>query len=144
MNKGKGRGFINIYDMSALYLSSLVWRSNAVLLLKFEKKRTLPKPKNNRRTRNYHGKAGVLMFVLIFSFSSTYSSSITQSQKKRLLAKAQNEFVIPATTHNGSVVTKQEPSNVTSELQYCSGGSSCKDLYHCVAPPQEQHIVYAT
>ncbi|XP_065206382.1 homeodomain-interacting protein kinase 2 isoform X3 [Planococcus citri] len=75
--------------------------------------------------------------------SSTYSSSITQSQKKRLLAKAQNEFVIPATTHNGSVVTKQEPSNVTSELQYCSGGSSCKDLYHCVAP-QEQHIVYAT
>lgn len=73
------------------------------------------------------------------NFSSNYSSSTSQSQKKRLLAKAQSEFVIPA---NGSIVTKQEPANINSEIQYCTGGSSCKDPYHCV--PQEQHIVYTT
>ncbi|XKL61288.1 hypothetical protein PGB90_008345 [Kerria lacca] len=73
-------------------------------------------------------------------YNSNYSSGISQSQKKRILAKAQNEFVVPA---NGSIVTKQEPANINSDLQYCSGGSSCKDPYHCVVP-QEQHIVYTT
>lgn len=78
--------------------------------------------------------------VCVYESSSNYSSGISQSQKKRLLAKVQNEVVIPV---NGSVVAKQEPSSLTSDLEYCSGGSSCKDPYHCVAP-QEQHIVYTT
>lgn len=83
----------------------------------------------------------IIWYPLNYSnFSSTYSSGTSQSQKKRLLAKAQSEFVIPA---NGSIVTKQEPANINSEIQYCTGGSSCKDPYHCVAP-QEQHIVYTT
>nr|XP_018898939.1 PREDICTED: homeodomain-interacting protein kinase 2 isoform X2 [Bemisia tabaci] len=75
------------------------------------------------------------------SYSGNYSSvGASQSQKKRLLAKAQSECL------NNNIVTKQEPHSIPpAELQYqqvCHGAPNCKESYHFVTPAQDQHIVY--
>ncbi|XP_014249376.1 homeodomain-interacting protein kinase 2 isoform X2 [Cimex lectularius] len=63
------------------------------------------------------------------------TSSISQSQKKRLLAKAQSECML------SGVVTKQEPPSELYHQPVCHGHPTtlCKEPYHYVA--QEQHIV---
>lgn len=89
-----------------------------------------------------------ILLIFIFFFSSTsrsysgnYSSvGASQSQKKRLLAKAQSECL------NNNIITKQEPHSIPpAELQYqqvCHGAPNCKESYHFVTPAQDQHIVY--
>ncbi|KAF6216142.1 hypothetical protein GE061_000481 [Apolygus lucorum] len=66
---------------------------------------------------------------------NTYSGGIvSQSQKKRLLAKAQTECML------GGVVTKQEPADIyQGPVCHGHGTTICKEPYHYVA--QEQHIV---
>uniref|UniRef100_A0A1B6C3J0 non-specific serine/threonine protein kinase n=1 Tax=Clastoptera arizonana TaxID=38151 RepID=A0A1B6C3J0_9HEMI len=73
-----------------------------------------------------------------YSSSSSYGSGISQSQKKRLLAKSQSECMLS----NGGVVTKQEPGGEVYQ-QVCHAGPSCKEPFHYVTS-QEQHIVYSS
>lgn len=73
----------------------------------------------------------------IFS-SGSYSSGVSQSQKKRLLAKAQSECMLNGTS---GVVTKQEPGGEVYQ-QVCHAGAACKEPYHYVTT-QDQHIVYS-
>ena len=59
---------------------------------------------------------------------------VSQSQKKRLLAKAQTECML------SGVVTKQEPTELYHQpVCHGHGSSVCKEPYHYVT--QEQHIV---
>ncbi|KAG8267713.1 lens induction in camera-type eye [Homalodisca vitripennis] len=72
---------------------------------------------------------------------SSYSGS--QSQKKRLLAKVQQECSANAgasTSASVSAVTKQEPGSEV--YQSVCQGAGCKEPYHYVT--QDQHIVYSS
>lgn len=67
---------------------------------------------------------------------------MSQSQKKRLLAKAQTECMLGGSVGGGGggVVTKQEPADIyQGPVCHGHGTAICKEPYHYVA--QEQHIV---